>query len=85
MVLLEISQDMILTRHTIATTKPRPYVLVTSREVEPEEIRGNSIQPDYRDIIKKFKASLKTMQESGLECTLRKEYLTYTQQWDGRQ
>ena len=55
------------------------YLEASEVKVEPEEIRGNTVQPEYRDIIKKFKASLKTMQESGLECILRKECLTYTQ------
>ena len=61
------------------------YLVASGVRVEPEEIGGNTVQPDHKDIINKFKASLKTMQESGLVCTLRKECLTYTQQMDGKQ
>ena len=61
------------------------YLIDSGVRVEPEEAGGNMVQPGYRDIISKFKASLKTMQESGSVCTLRKECLTYTQQMDGKQ
>ena len=35
------------------------YLEASGVRIEPDEIRGNMVQPDYRDIIKKFKASLK--------------------------
>ena len=35
------------------------YLVASGVRVEPEEIRGNVVQPDYQDIINKFKASLK--------------------------
>ena len=35
------------------------YLVASGVRVEPEEIRGNIVQPDYQDIINKFKASLK--------------------------
>ena len=35
------------------------YLVASGVRVEPEEIRGNMVQPDYQDIINKFKASLK--------------------------
>ena len=35
------------------------YLVASGVRVEPEEIRANIIQPDYQDIINKFKASLK--------------------------
>ena len=37
----------------------KDYLEASSVRVEPEGIRGNMVQPDYRDIISKFKASLK--------------------------
>ena len=61
------------------------YLVASGVKVEPEEIRGNIVQPDYQDIINKFKASLKTMLDFGLVCTLRKEYQIYNQKMDGRQ
>ena len=36
------------------------YLVASGVRVEPEEIRGNIVQPDYQDIINKFKASLKS-------------------------
>ena len=36
------------------------YLVASGVRVEPEEIRGNVVQPDYQDIINKFKASLKS-------------------------
>ena len=36
------------------------YLVASGVRVEPEEIRGNMVQPDYQDIINKFKASLKS-------------------------
>ena len=36
------------------------YLVASGVRVEPEEIRGNRVQPDYQDIINKFKASLKS-------------------------
>ena len=35
------------------------YLMASDVRVEPEEVRGNTVQPDYKDIINKFKASLK--------------------------
>ena len=35
------------------------YLVASGVRVEPEEVGGNMVQPDYRDIINKFKASLK--------------------------
>ena len=35
------------------------YLVASGIRVEPEEIMGNTVQPDYKDIINKFKASLK--------------------------
>ena len=35
------------------------YLVASGVRVEPEEMRGNMVQPDYKDIINKFKASLK--------------------------
>ena len=35
------------------------YLVASGIMVEPEEIRGNIVQPDYQDIINQFKASLK--------------------------
>ena len=35
------------------------YLVASGVRVEPEEIRGNIVQPDYQDIINKFKASPK--------------------------
>ena len=35
------------------------YLIASGVSVELEEVGGNMVQPDYRDIIKKFKASLK--------------------------
>ena len=61
------------------------YLIASGVRVESEEVGGNTVHPDYKDIINKFKASLKTMQESGLVSTLRKEWLIYTQQMDGKQ
>ena len=60
------------------------YLVASGVSIEPKEVRGNIVQPDYKDIINKFKASLKTMQESGLVCTLRKECQTCIQQMNGR-
>ena len=36
------------------------YLVASGVRVEPEEIRGNIVQPDYQDIINKFKTSLKS-------------------------
>ena len=36
------------------------YLVASGVRVEPEEIRGNMVQPDYQDIVNKFKASLKS-------------------------
>ena len=35
------------------------YLLASGVSIEPKELRGNTVQPDYKDIINKFKASLK--------------------------
>ena len=35
------------------------YLVASGVSLEPEEVRGNTVQPDYRYIINKFKASLK--------------------------
>ena len=35
------------------------YLVASGVSIEPKEVRGNIVQPDYKDIIKKFKASLK--------------------------
>ena len=35
------------------------YLVASGLSIEPKEIRGNIVQPDYKDIINKFKASLK--------------------------
>ena len=35
------------------------YLVASGVSLEPKEIRGNIVQPDYKDIINKFKASLK--------------------------
>ena len=60
------------------------YLVASGVSIEPKEVRCNTVQQDYKDIINKFKASLKTMQESGLSCILRKECQTCIQQMDGR-
>ena len=36
------------------------YLVASGVRVEPEEIRGNVVKPDYQDIINKFKVSLKS-------------------------
>ena len=36
------------------------YLVASGVRVEPEEIRGNMVQPDYQEIVNKFKASLKS-------------------------
>ena len=59
--------------------------LVASGVTVDEDEDDPRARPDYRDIINKFKASLKNMQGSGIVCTLRKECKTYTQLKDGRQ
>ena len=35
------------------------YLVASGISIEPKEVRGNIVQPDYKDIINKFKASLK--------------------------
>ena len=35
------------------------YLVASGVSIEPKEVRGNMVQPDYKDIINKFKASLK--------------------------
>ena len=35
------------------------YLVASGVSIEPKEVRGNVVQPDYKDIINKFKASLK--------------------------
>ena len=35
------------------------YLEASGVRIEPEEIKGNMVQPDYKDIVKKYKASLK--------------------------
>ena len=55
------------------------YLIASGIAIEPDE------NPDYRDIINKFKASLKTMQEFGLACTLKIECQTYIQLMVGKQ
>ena len=35
------------------------YLVALGVSIEPKEVRGNIVQPDYKDIINKFKASLK--------------------------
>ena len=35
------------------------YLVASGVSIEPKEVRGNIVQPDYKDIINKFKASLK--------------------------
>ena len=35
------------------------YLVASGVSMEPNEVRGNEVQPDYKDIINKFKASLK--------------------------
>ena len=35
------------------------YLVASGVGIEPEEAGGNIVQPDYRDIINKFKTSLK--------------------------
>ena len=61
------------------------YLVASEISIEPKEVRGNTVQPDYKDIINNSKHHSKTMQESGLAWTLRKEYQTYIQQMDGKQ
>ena len=36
------------------------YLVASGVRVEPGEIRGNVVQPDYQDIVNKLKASLKS-------------------------
>ena len=55
------------------------YLVASGIAIEPQE------NPDYRDIINKFKAHSRTMQEFGLVCTLKIECQSYTQQMDGKQ
>ena len=35
------------------------YLVASGVSIEPKEVRGNTVQSDYKDIINKFKASLK--------------------------
>ena len=35
------------------------YLIASGIRVEPEEVGDNTVQPNYKDIINKFKASLK--------------------------
>ena len=35
------------------------YLVASGVSIEPKEVRGNIVQSDYKDIINKFKASLK--------------------------
>ena len=35
------------------------YLVTSGVSIKPKEVRGNIVQPDYKDIINKFKASLK--------------------------
>ena len=60
------------------------YLVASDVRVEPEGVRGNTVQPNYKDIINKFNASLKNNARICLLCTLRKEFQIYTQQMDGR-
>ena len=60
--------------------------LVASGVTVEEDENDPRVRPDYRDIINKFKASLKNNARFwNIACTLRKECKTYTQQKDGRQ
>ena len=36
------------------------YLVASGVSIEPKEVTGNTVQPDYKDIINKFKASLKS-------------------------
>ena len=56
------------------------YLVASGIRVQPEGIRGNTVQPDYKRHHQKLRHHSKTMQDSGLVCTLNKECLTYTQQ-----
>ena len=57
------------------------YLIASGVRVEP----GEDIPVDYKDIINKFRTSLKTMPELGLVCTLMVELQICTQKQDGRQ
>ena len=35
------------------------YLVASGVSIEPQEVRGIEVQPDYKDIINKFKTSLK--------------------------
>ena len=54
------------------------YLVASGIAIEPDK------NQDYRDIINKFKASLKTMQEFGLACTLKIKCQTYIQLMVGK-
>ena len=61
------------------------YLVSSGMRIEPEEEGTQMVQPDYRYIINKFKASLKNNARVWLACTLRTECQIYTQHMDGKQ
>ena len=63
------------------------YLIASGVRVEQEEVGGNTVQPDYKAIISKFKASLKNNARVWFSMYIekRKERLIYTQQMGGKQ
>ena len=61
------------------------YLVASGVSIEPKEVRDNIIQPDYKDIINNFKASLKNNARIWFSITLRKGCQTCIQQMDGSQ
>ena len=59
------------------------YVVASGVSIETKEVRGNIVQPDYKDIINKFKASLKNSVRICLACTLRKGAKLAFSRWMG--
>ena len=46
-------------QHFLHLMEFEDYLVASGVSVEPEQMRGNIVPPDYKDIINKFKASLK--------------------------
>ena len=57
------------------------YLVASGVRVEPEEVEGNMVQPEYKDIINKFKALLKNNARVWSSMYI----VHYTQQMDGNQ
>ena len=61
------------------------YLVASGMRIEPDEEGGQRVQPDYRDIINKFKASLKNNARVWFSMYIEDRVPIYIQQIGGKQ